>query len=847
MDVRSRGAQTPRTPMTTRSRAAATPKKATLPTEPVGVYCRLKPLLDGEEEICARKVLNHQLLLDPPESSQSYKSGHRYQTKCTFRKVFDTDADQKDVFADLCVPLIDDVLKGKNGLLFAYGITGSGKTHTMIGDSGNGGMLPRSLDTIFNSIGHLQAERCVFKPDKQNGMNIQNEFQAKMEQQRNKAAASQKSGGQDCPDFMRIPDSTKISGLDEDNAYAVFVSFVEIYNNYIYDLLEEPDADEVHQKPPQSKNLREDHRHNMYVSGANEYEVKSTEEAYELLWRGQQRRRVAQTQLNHESSRSHSVFTIRVVQAPVDATGAEILNEKSAVSISQLSLVDLAGSERASRTQAFGGKLKEAGNINAALMVLRKCMETLRDNQMNGTSRIVPYRDSKLTHIFKNYFDGEGKVRMIVCISPTADEYDESLHVMRFAELTQEVEVAKPTVMRSLENGLEPGRRNAHKLYKEAMERLEEMERKAAEAPVEAAPPPPHRPFEPLLPHEPITFTFPHIAAPELVSSNDSTVLPSFVEALKEKQAMRRRFLEELELKKRQFRDYLGQIDGNYGGQRQALENAHDALRAKEGEIQKIEKRARVGEQKAVKEAVALERERNQQESERRMNQVKQTLEARIHLQEDKLRKMKQIVKQRRQEPPPPPPPPSASAATPDPTRQAPAVKARHRKRSFSADLWLEHKPHSHLSTDQVLQPRIKKKKTVNSPKIKDLKEGGCSKYVLAHQEQDSMGEVETHLFKGEVWKTRGGGAAVQFTDIEKLKSENPITATDHHHRKRSETRGRDLSDDEDDEDDEEDEDESVDSPDPDVTDVQTRCAFGIEGKPGCAPAYTHTSPKKKK
>ncbi|XP_065832278.1 kinesin-like protein KIF23 [Oscarella lobularis] len=295
--------------------------------------------------------------------------------------------------------------------------------------------------------------------------------------------------------------------LDEDNVYAVFVSFVEMYNNYIYDLLEEPDADEVHQKPPQWKNLREDHRHNMYVSGANEYEVKSTEEAYELLWRGQQRRRVAQTQLNQESSRSHSVFTIRVVQAPVDATGAEILNEKSAVSISRLSLVDLAGSERASRTQACGGKLKEAGNINAALMVL----QTLRDNQMNGTSRIVPYRDSKLAHIFKNYFDGEGKVRMIVCISPTADEYDESLHVMRFAELAQEVEVAKPSVMRSLENGLEPGRRNAHKLYKEAMERLEEMERKAAEAPVEAA----HRPFEPLPPHEPITFTFPHIAAPE--------------------------------------------------------------------------------------------------------------------------------------------------------------------------------------------------------------------------------------------------------------------------------------------------------------------------------------------
>ena len=84
--------------------------------------------------------------------------------------------------------------------------------------------------------------------------------------------------------------------------------------------------------------------------------------------------------------------------------------DKDKVSASTLSLVDLAGSERTSRTQADGIQLKEAGNINSSLMVLRTCMETLRDNQTSGTSKIVPYRDSKLTHLFKNFFDGEGKV-----------------------------------------------------------------------------------------------------------------------------------------------------------------------------------------------------------------------------------------------------------------------------------------------------------------------------------------------------------------------------------------------------------------------------------------------------
>ena len=67
------------------------------------------------------------------------------------------------------------------------------------------------------------------------------------------------------------------------------------------------------------------------------------------------------------------------------------------------------------------------GNINNSLMTLRSCLEILRENQNQGTNKIVPYRDSKLTHLFKNYFDGEGQVRMIVCVNPRADDYDETI------------------------------------------------------------------------------------------------------------------------------------------------------------------------------------------------------------------------------------------------------------------------------------------------------------------------------------------------------------------------------------------------------------------------------------
>ncbi|XP_028615871.1 kinesin-like protein KIF23 [Grammomys surdaster] len=98
-----------------------------------------------------------------------------------------------------------------------------------------------------------------------------------------------------------------------------------------------------------------------------------------------------------------------------------------------------------------------SGSINQSLMTLRICMEVLRENQKYGTNKMVPYRDSKLTRLFKNYFDGEGKVRMIVCVNPKAEDYEQSLQVMKFAELTQEVEVARP-VDRVI-CGLAPGRR----------------------------------------------------------------------------------------------------------------------------------------------------------------------------------------------------------------------------------------------------------------------------------------------------------------------------------------------------------------------------------------------------
>ncbi|KAF3688763.1 Kinesin-like protein KIF23 Kinesin-like protein 5 Mitotic kinesin-like protein 1 [Channa argus] len=460
--------------------------------DPVGVYCRVRPLGVENEECCIEVISNTTIQLHAPEGFKTNRNGEYKETQYSFKNVFGVSVSQIELFEHVAKPLVDDVIHGKNGLLFTYGVTGSGKTFTMTGSPGQGGLLPRSLDMIFNSVGPYQAKRYVFKTDDKNGMEVQSEVDALLERQRrennlpvSKATSSRQKLDPEIADMITLEEAYKADGVDDDSCYSVFVSYIEIYNNYIYDLLEEIQEDAIKPKPPQSKILREDQNHNMYVAGCMEVEVKSAEEAFQVFWRGQKKRKVANTRLNRESSRSHSVFIIKLAQAPLDADGDNILQDKNQVTVSQLCLVDLAGSERTGRTGAEGTRIREAGNINQSLLNLRTCIEILRENQMCGTNKMVPYRDSKITHLFKNYFDGEGKVRMIVCVNPKADDYEETLNflcikharfvqlVMRFAEMTQEVEVARP-VDRPI-CGFTPGRRHRNQAFKEELSRkLEE-------------------------------------------------------------------------------------------------------------------------------------------------------------------------------------------------------------------------------------------------------------------------------------------------------------------------------------------------------------------------------------
>lgn len=141
---------------------------------------------------------------------------------------------------------------------------------------------------------------------------------------------------------------------------------------------------------------------------------------------GESHRKRAQTRLNSASTRGHAIFTIRVVRGTI-SPNEEYLSKGQSLWCSQLSLVDLAGSERNSRTQTSGHQLREASCINNTLMTLRTCLEILRYNQQQGENKHIPYRDSRLTHLFKNYFEGKGSIKMVVCINPSSTDYDENI------------------------------------------------------------------------------------------------------------------------------------------------------------------------------------------------------------------------------------------------------------------------------------------------------------------------------------------------------------------------------------------------------------------------------------
>ncbi|XP_070160502.1 kinesin-like protein KIF13A isoform X5 [Polyergus mexicanus] len=283
-------------------------------------------------------------------------------------------ASQEVVFDALGRDILDNAFQGYNACIFAYGQTGSGKSYTMMGSGDNKGIIPRLCDNLFDIIAKQQSSELTYK---------------------------------------------------------VEVSYMEIYNEKVHDLLD----------PKQNKQSLKVREHNVlgpYVDGLSQLAVTSFQDIDNLMAEGNKSRTVAATNMNSESSRSHAVFSVILTQTLTDPKSG-VSGEK----VSRMSLVDLAGSERAVKTGAVGDRLKEGSNINKSLTTLGLVISKLADqNSVNNNKKkdnFVPYRDSVLTWLLKDNLGGNSKTVMVATISPAADNYEETLSTLRYADRAKRI------------------------------------------------------------------------------------------------------------------------------------------------------------------------------------------------------------------------------------------------------------------------------------------------------------------------------------------------------------------------------------------------------------------------
>ncbi|KAK2749465.1 Kinesin [Myotisia sp. PD_48] len=283
-------------------------------------------------------------------------------------------ATQEDVYNCLGEEFLDHNFEGYHTCIFAYGQTGSGKSYTMMGTPEKPGLIPRTCEDLFQRIENSES-----------------------------------------------PDIT----------YNVRVSYFEVYNEHVRDLLV-PRTD-----PPYYLKIRESPADGPYVKDLTDVPVRNLSEIMRYMRKGDASRTTASTKMNDTSSRSHAVFTIMLKQIHHDLASDET-TERTA----RIRLVDLAGSERAKATEATGQRLREGSNINRSLTTLGRVIASLADpkhGRINGRKNkdVVPYRDSILTWLLKDSLGGNSKTAMIACISPS--DYDETLSTLRYADQAKRI------------------------------------------------------------------------------------------------------------------------------------------------------------------------------------------------------------------------------------------------------------------------------------------------------------------------------------------------------------------------------------------------------------------------
>ncbi|WMV56398.1 hypothetical protein MTR67_049783 [Solanum verrucosum] len=294
-----------------------------------------------------------------------------------FDKVFGPTSQQKDLYDSAIWPIVFEVLEGYNCTIFAYGQTGTGKTYTMEGGArkkngefpSDAGVIPRAVKQIFEILEAQNAE------------------------------------------------------------YSMKVTHLELYNEEITDLLAPEECTKyVDDKSKKPIALMEDGKGGVLVRGLEEEIVSTANEIYKILEKGSAKRRTAETLLNKQSSRSHSIFSITIHIKECTPEGEEMIK------CGKLNLVDLAGSENISRSGAREGRAREAGEINKSLLTLGRVINALVEH-----SGHIPYRDSKLTRLLRDSLGGKTKTCIIATISPSVHCLEETLSTLDYAHRAKNI------------------------------------------------------------------------------------------------------------------------------------------------------------------------------------------------------------------------------------------------------------------------------------------------------------------------------------------------------------------------------------------------------------------------
>ncbi|CAF0970877.1 unnamed protein product, partial [Didymodactylos carnosus] len=401
---------------------------------PFLVYLRFRPfILDeiakGENqktiEILDEKRVGIKIY---PSNISQIRSVQSSYNEYEVTRVFNEQCTQEEFYSQTFEMPTNAVFEGSNWLLFTMGLSNSGKTHTMFGSQDKPGVIPQCLTQIFHYIGSNIDNSVLYKPTGFETYSPCKPGDLNQEISYRNYIFKQDRTDERITKLPRIVQNQCLDDLSlQDEYYSVWISFFELYNEQIYDLLVKPN--EIKTRKP-LRLLQGDST--TTIRNLIQVPVFDLNEAKDVVKFAFINRSTSKTVFNEASSRSHAILCITLITT----------DEFSEVpTMSHLYICDLAGNEPL--TQHVGKQMNETCNINTSLMTLKDCIRILNENQKTKKQFVVPFRNSVLTNLFRPFFTGIGQISIVVNINPCASFTSQTNDLLKFASLAQKTTIVQ--------------------------------------------------------------------------------------------------------------------------------------------------------------------------------------------------------------------------------------------------------------------------------------------------------------------------------------------------------------------------------------------------------------------